>query len=176
MGLKRELLKLIEYKSWANEMTFSSLSHLPESALYKERKTNFKTIVSTLNHVYVVDDIFKSHLTGIAHRYSERNTQVCPAFLALLDKQKEMDSWYIDFIEKTSEKDLDKNISFEFIGGGKGNMLISEILFHVVNHGTYHRGFVGDMMYQIPAVPPANDLTVYLRDISSFKRNGYSSI
>jgi uncharacterized damage-inducible protein DinB len=44
-------------------------------------------------------------------------------------------------------------------------MSVSEIIFHIVNHGTYHRGFVSDMMYQIPLVPPANDLTVYLRDV-----------
>jgi len=41
----------------------------------------------------------------------------------------------------------------------------SDMILHVVNHGTYHRGLVSDMMYQVPAVPPANDLTVYLRDV-----------
>ena len=41
----------------------------------------------------------------------------------------------------------------------------NEIILHVVNHGTYHRGFVSDMMYQVPAVLPANDLSVYLRDV-----------
>lgn len=38
------------------------------------------------------------------------------------------------------------------------------MILHVVNHGTYHRGLVSDMMYQVPAVPKANDLTVYLKD------------
>ena len=39
-----------------------------------------------------------------------------------------------------------------------------EMLMHVVNHGTYHRGFVGDLMYQVPAMLPANDLPVFLRE------------
>jgi uncharacterized damage-inducible protein DinB len=97
--------------------------------------------------------------------YSHRNTEVCPAFLELQGKQATIDSWYVNYIEQITEKDLDKNISFEFVGGGEGNMSVSEIFFHVVNHGSYHRGFVSDMMYQIPSVPPANDLTVYLRDV-----------
>jgi len=43
-------------------------------------------------------------------------------------------------------------------------MTREEILRHVVNHSTYHRGFVGDMLYQVPASSPANDLPVFLRD------------
>ena len=57
-----ELLKLVNYKSWANEVTFSALSKISDVELFKPRDTNFKNIPSTLNHAYVVDDIFKSHL------------------------------------------------------------------------------------------------------------------
>ena len=35
---------------------------------------------------------------------------------------------------------------------------------YVINHSTYHRGFVADFFYQIPVQPPATDFTVYLRD------------
>jgi len=165
MVLKTEVLKLLGYKTWANNITFASLSDLPESELYKKRETNFGTILSTLNHVYVVDDIFKSHLTMLPHGYSARNTDMSPNISELLHKQQVIDAWYVDFINGLDESELCKNIVFEFVGGGEGNMSVSDIIFHIVNHGTYHRGFVSDMMYQIPAAPPANDLTVYLRDV-----------
>lgn len=55
-------------------------------------------------------------------------------------------------------------VNFQFVDGGKGMMSRSDMILHVVNHGTYHRGLVSDMMYQVPAVPKANDLTVYLKD------------
>jgi len=159
-----ELLKLLNYKSWANEITFAALSDIPQEELYKRRETNFKTIVSTMNHVYVVDDIFKAHLLAEKHGYSSRNTQDCPSLADLWQQQKVLDQWYIDFVADLKTDDLTKAIHFEFVGGGHGEMTITEIVFHVVNHGTYHRGFVSDMMYQIPVIPPANDLTVYLRD------------
>src|SRR5256885_7587344 len=38
--------------------------------------------------------------------------------------------------------------SFEFVGGGQGAMTREQIVLHVVNHGSYHRGFVSDMMYR----------------------------
>jgi uncharacterized damage-inducible protein DinB len=160
-----EMLKLLKYKSWANELTFTALSEVADADLYKQRQTNFNTIPSTLNHVYVVDDIFKSHLLETTHSYTSRNTEVGPDFLALWDKQKIIDQWYIDFVSDLTEQALGKLVTFEFVGGGAGEMSVSEIIFHIVNHGTYHRGFVSDMMYQIPLVPPANDLTVYLRDV-----------
>ena len=44
-------------------------------------------------------------------------------------------------------------------------MTKGEILLHVVNHTTYHRGFVADFFCQVPARPPTTDLTVFLRDV-----------
>ena len=38
----------------------------------------------------------------------------------------------------------------------------SEIILHVINHTSYHHGFVADMFYQIPARPPLTDLPVFL--------------
>lgn len=45
-------------------------------------------------------------------------------------------------------------------------MTCNEMILHVVNHGTYHRGFVGDMMYQAGVTPSATDLPVFLRDVA----------
>ncbi|MGS2717319.1 DinB family protein [Eionea flava] len=160
-----ELVKLLKYKSWANNITFSALSSVDDVELYKNRQTHFKNILMTLNHVYVVDDIFKSHLLSKKHGYSSRNTDTCSSFSRLWEQQKVIDNWYIDFISALEEGSIADQINFEFVGGGDGTMSIAEIVFHIVNHGTYHRGFVSDLMYQIPVTPPANDMTVYLRDI-----------
>ena len=60
---------------------------------------------------------------------------------------------------------LREKVAFTFIGGGEGVMTRGEILLHVVNHTTYHRGFVADFFYHVPARPPTTDLTVFLRDV-----------
>ena len=62
-------------------------------------------------------------------------------------------------------KKLSEIVKFQFVGGGDGVMSRADMIIHVVNHSTYHRGFVGDLMYQVPAIPPANDYPVYLREI-----------
>src|ERR1041385_2760439 len=63
------------------------------------------------------------------------------------------------------EGELGEMIEVQFVGGGPGAMTRGEILLHLVNHGTYHRGFVSDMMNQVKVNPPPSDLTVYLRDV-----------
>jgi len=39
-----------------------------------------------------------------------------------------------------------------------------DVVFHVVNHTSYHRGFVADMFFQVPARPPLTDLPIFLRE------------
>ena len=58
-------------------------------------------------------------------------------------------------------------VNFEFIGGDTGSMSRADIILHIANHGTYHRGFVGDMMYQASVTPPANDFPVCLRELKN---------
>ena len=76
-----------------------------------------------------------------------------------------MNAWYIEFAANLSKKELKRKRSFKYVGTGHGEMSVNEMMLHIVNHGTYHRGFVSGMMYQIPAEVPTNDLTVYLRDV-----------
>jgi uncharacterized damage-inducible protein DinB len=40
----------------------------------------------------------------------------------------------------------------------------SDILLHVVNHATYHRGHIAMMMYGLAGSVPTTDLPVFLRE------------
>jgi uncharacterized damage-inducible protein DinB len=68
----------MNYKIWADHITYDHVLKLPQSEVTKVRKTNFKTIAHTLNHIYVVEDIFKAHLNGEKHGYDTRNTKETP--------------------------------------------------------------------------------------------------
>lgn len=161
-GVVAELM--LRYKRWANALTFEALAGLPEVELLRTRPTNFKNILSTLNHVRVVDDIFRAHLEGREHGYTSRNEPDVPSLHELQDRATALDDWFVDYCSSLTPVGMVEPVAFRLIGGGHGVMTREQIFLHVVNHGSYHRGFVSDMMYQIPAVPPANDLSVYLRD------------
>ncbi len=167
MTAHQQITKQLRYKAWANTVSFDALSQISVEELEKKRQTTFGSILFTLNHIYVVDDIFKSHLTGESHGYTFRNTESCPTIDVIQALQSQMDQWYLDYAGQLKQETLDQLVSFQYVGGGDGAMTVYDILQHLVNHGTYHHGFVSDMMYQIPVIPPANDYTVFIRDVYS---------
>jgi uncharacterized damage-inducible protein DinB len=156
---------LTRYNAWANRLIFDAVAGLPEGEAVKPRQSLFKNMVHMLNHNYVIDRIFQAHLEGRGHGYNARNTPDHPPLQELWRAQQEIDAWYIAAYEAMSDAELDSVVRFTFVGGGDGAMTRAEILLHVVNHTSYHRGFVAEMFYQVPARPPTTDLPVFLRDV-----------
>jgi uncharacterized damage-inducible protein DinB len=159
---------LTRYNSWADQLIFDAVAALPEGEATKPRATLFKNMVHTLNHIYIIDLIWQAHLQGREHGFTARNTPGHPLLEELRSKQQAIDDWYIAWSDGLPEAALAERVRFTLIGGNPGVMTRGEILLHVVNHTTYHRGFVADLMYQVPgARPPTTDLPVYLRETAA---------
>lgn len=118
-----------------------------------------------LGHIHAVARIWKGHLTGEAHGLVARNLDPLPSFAELRKLQEELDAWYAEFASGLPAARRTVPIDFRFVAGGAGTMTSEEMLLHVVNHATYHRGYVADMMYEAGLKPPTMDLPVYLRDV-----------
>ena len=158
---------LTRYNAWANKLIFDAVAALPAGEATKERQSLFKNMVHTLNHNYVIDLIWQAHLEGRDHGFTARNTAGYPELNELWSAQQAIDDWYTTWSDRLSDAALDEKVSFTLIGGNQGVMTRGEILLHVVNHTTYHRGFVADLFYQVPARPPTTDLPVFLRERGS---------
>ena len=161
----RDARTLARYNAWANKVIFDAVAGLPEGEATKPRQSLFKNMVHMLNHNYVIDRIFQAHLEGRAHGYAARNTPEHPSLGELWRAQQDIDAWYIGKYDALAEAELNTVVQFTFVGGGEGAMTRGEILLHIVNHTSYHRGFVAQMFYEVPARPPTTDLPVFLRDV-----------
>jgi uncharacterized damage-inducible protein DinB len=154
---------LMRYKAWANELVFAAVATMPEDELTAPRKIVFGNLLRTLNHVHAMDEVWRAHLEGRPHGYATRNPEACPPLAKLREAQRLMDAWWVDYANSLPEAKQDEVVSFRFIGGGPGSMTRRDILLHVANHGTYHRGNVASMMYQAGTPPPTTDLPVFLK-------------
>jgi len=155
--------RLTRYKRWADELIFQAVRALPEGEATKERPTLFKTMLHTLNHIYVVDLVWQAHLEGRKHGISALNVILHEDVEDLWRAQQAADEWYVALSDSLSEPALREIVEFEFIDGKPGRMSRGDILLHVVNHTTYHRGWVADLFFQVPARPPTTDFPVFLR-------------
>ncbi len=156
---------LIKYKTWADEVFYQAISSLPDEELRLDRPMLFGNILSLLNHVYAMDLVWKSHLTGYEHNLQTRNPKCTSSFSALRREQSSVNSWYQSYIKSISHDSYGQQIAFTFIGGGEGSMSIVEIIQHVVNHASYHRGHIEGVLYQMSIEPPTTDLPVFLKTI-----------
>jgi uncharacterized damage-inducible protein DinB len=155
---------LVRYNAWANALMFNAVAELPPGEATKVRRSLFPNMVHTLNHNYIVASIWRARLEKREHGFSERSTVSHPPLDELWSAQRAMDEWYIAFSDGLSEAALQEPINFTLIGGNQGVMTIADIMLHIVNHTTYHHGYVADMFYQVPACPPTTDLPVFLRE------------
>jgi uncharacterized damage-inducible protein DinB len=159
----RTIQELTRYKAWADDLLMAALSRLPANELAAPRAIVFGSILRTLNHVYAMDHVWRCHLEGRLHGLTTRNPKECPALEELREMQRQMDVWYVGYGTSLGAEASDEVIDFTFIGGGAGSMSRGEIVLHVVNHTTYHRGHIADMMYNLGVTPPTTDLPVYWR-------------
>ncbi len=157
------LRMLMHYTAWANTRLFDTLAGLPGDA------PALAGVVKTLNHAYVVDLIWKAHLEARPHGFRERNTEVQPALQVLHEAQAESDRWYIACADSLDEAAHDEVVHFNFVEGGAGAMTRGQMLQHISNHKTYHRGYVAQMLYDMGSKPPVMDLPVFLRDRGRFR-------
>lgn len=154
---------LARYKAWANKLIFDAVAALPAGEATKERPTLFKSMANTLNHVYATDLIWQAHLEGREHGIAALDAVLHPDLADLWQAQQAIDLWYIAWADALTQPAADEVLQFTLIGGNKGAMRRADIMLHVVTHTSYHRGWVADMLFQVPARPPTTDLPVFLR-------------
>lgn len=160
----RNLRMLTRYTAWANLRLYGALSELPPPLLLEARPGRPNGMKGILSHACAVDLIWKAHLEGKEHGFTSRNFDTIPAFDELRLVQQQLDHWYIAYADDQHEKSLGQIISFKFVDGTPSSMSRGDILLHIINHKTYHRGYVADMLYESGHRPPTIDLPVFLRD------------
>ena len=156
---------IARYRQWADQLTFDAVAALPAGEATKERPTLFKTMIGTLNHNYLIDLVWQAHLEGRDHGFQARNVVLHEDLGELWKAQQAISQWYIDWSDRQSAQFLAEVVHFQFIGGEKSAMSRGDILLHVVNHATYHRGWIAEMFFQVPARNPTTDLPVYLKTL-----------
>lgn len=172
----QQLVMLARYKAWANSRLYATLGGLSKTELAASTPIFAGSILRTLNHVYLMDVVWKSHLLGIPHHLTVRNPEAVPPLSRLRDAQRDIDAWYIDYAATMTPDACNEVVNFTFIGGGDGTLRREDIMLHVVNHTTYHRGHVTAMLSQNGVQPAATDLPVTCEKLRAQRREAQRSL
>src|ERR1700751_572932 len=113
---------LAHYKAWADKVMFDGVAALPPGEAEKERTTLFKSMIGTLNHIYVVDLIWKAHLERKEHGFTARNVVVYADLRDLRRAQQDMNAWFERWADEQTDASLAEVLSFAFISGERSAM------------------------------------------------------
>ncbi|HEX9485216.1 MAG TPA: DinB family protein, partial [Gemmatimonadaceae bacterium] len=66
------------------------------------------------------------------------------------------------FMTALSAAELTRPFTYTSLRGGTYTYPLGDVLQHVVNHGTYHRGQIAHFLRQQGETPPSTDYLLYL--------------
>jgi uncharacterized damage-inducible protein DinB len=165
MSEARRIARLCRFSAWAGARLCEALAAMPPESLSAPRPHREKGILGVLSHILVVDRIWQANLLGRPHGFTSRNLAQPLPFAEVREALAGMERWYVEHAAACSEAELEAVLDFQYVGGQPASLARADMLLHVVNHRTWHRGYVADMMYESGAKPPTIDLNVYLRDV-----------
>jgi uncharacterized damage-inducible protein DinB len=157
---------LLSYQAWANRELLDQLGALDPIT----HQAELTVALRLMNHCHVVARIFESHLIGAPHGFSADNTVETPTLADLRIGVPETDRWYLDYIGRVSTADLAAPIAFTFTDGDRGFMTREEMVTHVVTHGGYHRGEIGQILKRLQIPVPWDTFAVYLHRSQPVRR------
>ena len=159
MSVQTLLTSLLRYKAWADRELVDALAARGHELPEKEREG----VLRLLGHLHIVDGIFVAHLEGRPHGFASTEPIDVPRPDTLFAAIAETDHWLIDHAAELDDRALEAQIAFVFTDGRAGRMSREEMLAHLIAHGGYHRGEIGQILTRQLGGSPPDTYTGYLR-------------
>ncbi|MBM7607485.1 putative damage-inducible protein DinB [Lysinibacillus composti] len=160
--MKEELIRLFDYHVWANERIKQHLKNLSEDILLQKVNSVFPTIAETIGHIITADETWYLRMQGKGDHIKSIQPK---RIYSVDDIVFESTSLYAELRKFLLDADFDDQIVYQNTKGEQFNNRISEIVQHIVNHGTYHRGNIAAMIRQQGHRGISTDYIQYIRTL-----------
>lgn len=157
------LSTLLDYSAWANTRLSESLAPLPDELLTQEVPSSFSSVAKTLRHMWDAEVIWYRRMEGESlSDWPSKNFQGTQQELIAKVVQSSYD--LKAFIDSKGPDFLNSKIRYKNLKGDWFEDEVSGLLYHVVNHGTYHRGQITTMLRSLKVESIlSTDIIIYLR-------------
>ncbi len=148
----------IRYTNWASRRLLTAVEGLPPEDRERPTGISHGSILGTLAHVQFADWVWYTRVAGPLERPAGTLEALQRDWL---DIQNRWESWAASL----TDSDLEREIEYRRMDGEQVRSPLWQIVLHVVNHGTLHRGQVMGMLRQLGVAPPNTDLIAYYRSL-----------
>lgn len=160
----QDVRTLLDYHYWARDRVLDAVDRLPPEQFTRPMGNSFASIRDTLAHVYWADCIWGERWQGRVPDLAFDPTRY-PDAATLRHVWADHEQQIRALVERLGEVGIQQAITYRNLKGQQSTELFWQLLQHVVNHGTYHRGQVTTLLRQLKAEPPKSiDLITFYRE------------
>jgi uncharacterized damage-inducible protein DinB len=159
----QDLQTLVDYHYWARDRLLAALEPLTPEQYNRDLANSFRSIRETVTHVYAAEWAWYERWKG------QSPTALLPAdrfadLAALREAWTDQERNLRGYIDRLGDGGVSRIIEYKLLSGQAGASPVWQMVQHVVNHASYHRGQITTMLRQIGAEPPKPmDLIAYYR-------------
>jgi uncharacterized damage-inducible protein DinB len=162
MARVREILQLYEYNRWANHRVLDAASALWEEDFTRDLGSSFGSVRDTLVHILASEWIWLSRWEGRSPREIPHGWATS-GYAELRSHWTDVEERQRRFVAELTDARLDEVVSYRNTSDEQFHAPLWQMLRHVVNHSTYHRGQVITMLRQLGAEACSTDLILFFR-------------
>lgn len=158
------LQTLVDYHYWARDRLFVAVDALTEEQLRRPLGNSFPSVFDTMVHLCGADWIWRSRWEGVspmALPKPELYDDLAKVRAAWQDEERRIR----EIVNRLGPEGITRPIEYQGWDGRRQAQPFWQMLQHVVNHGSYHRGQVTTMLRQLDVPPPKSmDLIAFYRE------------
>lgn len=159
-----EYRRLFEYNRWANLRFLDAADALTAEELERYFASSFPSVLETLAHMLEAEWIWLRRWNGSppAEAPDDWDLSSVASLREIWDGQWEEQKRFLDGLGPDGPE---KRLEYRLLSGTSDAQPLGELMHHVVNHGTYHRGQLTTLLRQLGKTPPSTDYVRYLREL-----------
>ena len=158
-----EIRGLYEYHRWANHRLLDAVSKLTPEQFNQNLQSSFPSVRDTLVHMMGADWIWLARWKGVSPA-SQPDTWDLSSFESIRAQWLLLEAQQTAYISALSDAALRSWIDYRTLKGEPFSNPLWQLLRHVVNHASYHRGQITTMLRQLGAAAVSTDLIVFYRE------------
>ncbi len=149
--MKNYFFKLFAFNHWANDAV---INFLRDNAIHDEK------ILRIAGHILLAQENWFKRVTK--EQQDVPVWQVVP-LQDILIRLSQSDQQWIKYLKTLEESDFQINLDYENLAGEPQISTIEDIMAHVINHATYHRGQIIYLIRDLGIAPPTTDYIKFAR-------------
>jgi uncharacterized damage-inducible protein DinB len=138
--MKTHFEMFARYNQWANARLYAMAGALPNEAYRSNVGAYFGSLHGTLNHLLTADRLWMQRITRSGDHPEKLDAILFDDFSSLRAAREAEDRRILGFVEGLAEAQFEGDCDYRSLDGAPRKQPLGEILAHLFNHQTHHRG------------------------------------